>query len=79
MLVVTEGMVPAHFGSTRAMTSANSAHANGASKASAMTFGPTQLGQDPQYAPFRSAPMGEDRRGTSVTVLSVFARLGVDP
>ncbi len=44
-----------------------------------MAYAPTQLGQDPQYEPFLSAPVGEDRHGTSVTVLSMLARLGVDP
>ncbi len=79
MLVVTEGVAPARFGSTGAMTSASSAHANDASKDTTMAYAPTQLGQDPQYEPFLSAPVGKDRRGTSVTVLSMLARLGVDP
>ncbi|OSP53783.1 hypothetical protein [Pseudoruegeria sp. SK021] len=39
----------------------------------------TQLGQDPQYDPFLCAPIGEDHRGSSVTVLSMLSRLGVDP
>ncbi|SFA69306.1 hypothetical protein SAMN05421688_0109 [Poseidonocella pacifica] len=39
----------------------------------------TQLGQDPKYERFLHAPLGEDRRGSIVTVLSMFARLGVDP
>lgn len=44
-----------------------------------MAYAPTQLGQDPQFEPFLHAPLGEDRRGSSVTVLSMLARLGVDP
>ncbi|MBE0414670.1 hypothetical protein [Yoonia sp.] len=44
-----------------------------------MAYAPTQLGQDPQFEPFLYAPLGEDRRGSSVTVLSMLARLGVDP
>ncbi|MDX2485560.1 MAG: hypothetical protein QNK42_18090 [Pseudodonghicola sp.] len=44
-----------------------------------MAYAPKQLGQDRKYEPFLSAPVGEDRRGTSVTVLSMLARLGVDP
>lgn len=39
----------------------------------------TQLGQDTRYERFLFAPVGEDRRGASVTVLSMLARLGVDP
>jgi hypothetical protein len=79
MLVVTKGVAPARLGSTGAMTSASSAHANGANKDPAMAYAPTQLGQDPQFEPFLYAPLGEDRRGSSVTVLSMLARLGVDP
>lgn len=44
-----------------------------------MAYAPTQLGQDPQFEPFLYAPLGEDRRGSRVTVLSMLARLGVDP
>lgn len=44
-----------------------------------MAYAPTQLAQDPQYERFLFAPVGEDQRGTSVTVLSMLARLGVDP
>lgn len=44
-----------------------------------MANAPTQLGQDPQYERFLYAPVGQDRRGASVTVLSMLARLGVDP
>ena len=38
-----------------------------------------QLGQDPQFDSFLNAPVGEDQRGISVSVLSMLARLGVDP
>lgn len=38
-----------------------------------------QLGQDPVFEPFLGAAVGEDARGTNVTVRSMFARLGVDP
>lgn len=44
-----------------------------------MAHATKQLGQDPQYELFLYAAMGEDRRGASVTVLSMLARLGVDP
>ncbi|MBN8292110.1 hypothetical protein JI664_09060 [Rhodobacter sp. NTK016B] len=44
-----------------------------------MAFAPTQHRQDPHFEPFLHAPLGEDRRGSSVTVLSMLARLGVDP
>jgi hypothetical protein len=44
-----------------------------------MTVAPKHLGQDPRYGPFLYAPVGEDRRGASVTVLSMLARLGLDP
>jgi hypothetical protein len=44
-----------------------------------MAYAPTDLGHDPKYDLFLYAPAGEDRRGTSVTVLSMLARLGVDP
>ncbi|MDU8912844.1 hypothetical protein [Aestuariicoccus sp. MJ-SS9] len=79
MLVVNQGVAPARFGSIGVMTSANPAHTNGASKDPAMAHAPMQLGQDPQFEPFLHAPLGEDRRGSSVTVLSMLARLGVDP
>lgn len=78
-MIVTKGVAPARFGSIGAMTSASPAHANGAQKDPAMAYPPTQLGQDPQFEPFLYAPLGEDRRGSSVTVLSMLARLGVDP
>ncbi len=44
-----------------------------------MAHAPTHLGQDPQYEPFLHSPVGEDRRGNSVTMLSRLTRLGVDP
>jgi len=44
-----------------------------------MAYAPEQLGQDPQYEAFLYAPIGEDHQGLSVTVLSMLARLGVDP
>jgi hypothetical protein len=78
-LVVANGAAHARFGSTGAMTSTNAAPPNGAIKDSAMAYPPTQLGQDPQFERFLHAPLGEDRRGISVTVLSMLARLGVDP
>ena len=40
---------------------------------------PIQLGQDPQFEPFLHAPVGEDCHGDTVTVLSMLARLDVDP
>lgn len=39
----------------------------------------TELRQDPEYESFLYAPIGEDRRGVSVTVLSMLARLEMDP
>lgn len=39
----------------------------------------TGLQQDPRYAAFLYSAVGEDQRGASVTVLSMLARLGVDP
>lgn len=44
-----------------------------------MAMTPAQLGRDPQFEAFLYAPVGEDGRGASVTVLSMLARLGVDP
>jgi hypothetical protein len=79
MLTVTEGVAYASLGLTGAKTSANSTGAVGASKEPIMAHAQTQLGQDTQYEPFLYAAMGEDRRGTSVTVLSMLARLGVNP
>lgn len=44
-----------------------------------MAHAQTKLGQDPQYERFLHASAGQDSRGSSVTVLSMLARLGVDP
>lgn len=44
-----------------------------------MAMSMTQLGQDPAFERFLAAAVGEDRTGTSVSVLSMFARLNVDP
>jgi hypothetical protein len=44
-----------------------------------MAHARTTLGQDPEYDRFLGAAVGEDERGASVTVLSMFSRLGVDP
>lgn len=38
-----------------------------------------QLGRDPAFEQFLGAPVGQDDDGANVTVLSMFARLGVDP
>ena len=67
------------FGSLGAHASAILAEAGSARKDPEMAYAPAQLGQDPQYEPFLHAPVGDDHRGTSVTVLSMLARLGVDP
>ena len=39
----------------------------------------TRLSMNPQYDRFLHATVGDDLRGTSVTVLTMLARLGVDP
>ncbi|MCZ4354588.1 hypothetical protein O4H61_18890 [Roseovarius aestuarii] len=44
-----------------------------------MAMSMTQMGQDPAFERFLAAPVGEDRTGTSVSVLSMLARLNVDP
>ncbi len=44
-----------------------------------MALSMTQLEQDPDFEPFLGATVGEDRYGINVTVLSMLARLGVDP
>ena len=44
-----------------------------------MAMSITPLGQDPAFDRFLGAPVGEDRAGTSVSVLSMLARLNVDP
>ncbi len=38
-----------------------------------------QLSRDPAYEDFLSAEVGQDDKGIDVTVLSMLARLGVDP
>jgi len=38
-----------------------------------------QLGRDPAFESFLAAEVGEDPKGMSVTVLSMLARLDVDP
>lgn len=67
------------FGSIGAKSSAISAETDSIRKDSQMENVPNRLGQDPQYDLFLHAPVGDDVRGTSVTVLSMLARLGVDP
>jgi hypothetical protein len=37
------------------------------------------MGQDPAYARFLGATVGEDMRETKVTVMSMLARLDIDP
>jgi hypothetical protein len=44
-----------------------------------MAMSMTQLGQDPAFERFLAAAVGQDRTGASVSVLSMFARLNVDP
>ncbi|QDL90359.1 hypothetical protein FDP22_00210 [Paroceanicella profunda] len=44
-----------------------------------MTAIQTRLGNDPQFEPFLTASVGLDQRGGTVTVMSMLARLGVDP
>jgi hypothetical protein len=44
-----------------------------------MAFSPTPIRFDPRYDDFLQSHVGDDRRGTSVTVLSMLARLGIDP
>ncbi len=39
----------------------------------------TTLGLDPKFDQFLQTPVGDDQKGTSVTVLSMLARLGLDP
>jgi hypothetical protein len=69
----------ASFGSTGASPTANRGQENSASKDPTMAYAREQLRQDPQYEAFLYAPLGEDHQGLSVTVLSMLARLGVDP
>ncbi len=44
-----------------------------------MTQRKVLLGQDPAFEPFLGASVGEDEKGMNVTVLSMLARLNVDP
>ena len=44
-----------------------------------MTFSMKEMGQDPAYERFLGATVGEDKRETNVTVLSMLARLDIDP
>lgn len=44
-----------------------------------MTMTTTQLGRDPAFEPFLGAKVGEDGTGAAVSVLSMLARLEVDP
>ena len=44
-----------------------------------MARAPTPQYFDPKYDKFLQSSVGDDRRGTGVTVLSMLARLGVDP
>ena len=39
----------------------------------------SSIGLDTKYDQFLQMPVGDDSKGTSVTVLSMLARLGVDP
>ena len=44
-----------------------------------MTFSIPQMGQDSAYERFLGATVGEDISGAEVSVLSMLARLGLDP
>ena len=44
-----------------------------------MTISMTEMGQDPAYERFLGAIVGEDKREIKITVLSMLARLDVDP
>ncbi len=44
-----------------------------------MAISMTQFTHDPAYAPFLGAAVGEDGTGANVSVLSMLARLDVDP
>lgn len=68
-----------HSGSVGAGASSQSNDANSAHEDLEMAEALPQLGQDRKSEPFLYAPVGNDRRGATVTVLSMFARLGVDP
>ncbi|WP_404426332.1 hypothetical protein [Thalassospira australica] len=44
-----------------------------------MTHAPSTIGLDTKYDQFLQTSVGDDKKGTSVTVLSMLARLGLDP
>jgi len=44
-----------------------------------MAHASTPIGLDPKFDHFLQTSVGDDQKGTSVTVLSMLARLGVDP
>ncbi|KIN71905.1 hypothetical protein [Sulfitobacter guttiformis] len=44
-----------------------------------MAFSIKEMGQDPVYERFLGATVGEDSRETNVSVLSMLARLDIDP
>lgn len=44
-----------------------------------MAISMTKFSQDPVYAPFLGAAIGEDQTGANVSVLSMLARLDIDP
>jgi hypothetical protein len=44
-----------------------------------MAISIAEFSQDPVYAPFLGAAIGEDQSGASVSVLSMLARLDIDP
>ena len=78
-LSVAEDVGPACVGSVGTGASVQSSDANSAQEDLELAGALPQLGQDPKYEPFLYAPVGDDRRGATVTVLSMLARLGVDP
>ncbi|MEH6646730.1 hypothetical protein [Sulfitobacter sp.] len=44
-----------------------------------MTLSTMKLSRDPEFEPFLGAQMGQDQRGANVSVLSMLARLEIDP
>ena len=44
-----------------------------------MAHSSTPIGLDTKFDHFLQTPVGDDQKGSSVTVLSMLARLGVDP
>ena len=67
------------LGSAGTEASIHSSDANSAHEDLKMADALPQLGQDPKFEPFLSASVGDDRRGTTVTVMSMLARLGLAP